>query len=84
MNLYFLLLRNYNNYALGHGALEHKTLRRRMQMVVYVCVSVRRLKSETVSIPMQYKIGTALYSNLNSESSGLEFFLKRSGALSVL
>jgi len=55
-----------------------------MQMVVYVCVSVRRLNSETVSIPMQYKIGTALYNNLNAESSGLEFFLKRSGALSVL
>jgi hypothetical protein len=85
MNSYFLLLRNHNNYALGHGTSEHKTLRRRMQMVVYVCESVRKLKTETVSSPMQYKTGTALYGNLNSEFSGLEFFfLEPSGVLSVL
>ena len=55
-----------------------------MQMIVYVGESVRRLKTETVSSPMQYKIGTVLYSNLNSQLSGLEFFMKRSGVLSVL
>ena len=84
MNSYFLLPRNHNNYTLGHETSEHKTLRKRMQMIVYVGESVRRLKTETVSSPMQYKIGTVLYSNLNSELSGLEFFMKRSGVLSVL
>jgi hypothetical protein len=83
MNSYFLLPRNHN-YTLGHETSEHKTLRRRMQIIVYVCESVRSLKKEKVSSPMQYKIGTTLYSNLNSELSGLEFFLKRSGVISVL
>jgi len=55
-----------------------------MKMIVYVCESVMRLKTETVSSPMQYKIGSAFYSNLNSKLSGLEFFLKLSGVLSVL
>lgn len=55
-----------------------------MQMVVHVCESVRRLKTETVSGPMHCQIGTALYRNLNSELSGLEFFLKLSGVLGVL
>jgi len=55
-----------------------------MQMVVHACKSVRRLKTETVSSPMDHQISAALYSNLNSELSGLEFLLKRSGVLSVL
>jgi len=42
-----------------------------MQMVVLVCESVRRLKTEAVSSPMDYQIDTALYS---TELSGLEFF----------
>lgn len=84
MNSYFLLPRNHCNYTLGREISEHKRLRRRMQMVVHACKSVRRLKTETVSSPMDHQISAALYSNLNSELSGLEFLLKRSGVLSVL